>query len=345
MPALSPDATTRAGRGDLRHRLGFLAVAVFLLVVVLLLPFSVGSVISDVVSPQANHIYTLTPPDPRAATTTLLNLNVIGLDEWLQLATVRVSGQHICSAACPFTERVLFVSIPPARQNGQGLPPSQSIDFPDTSQVVTRDIQLPVSGEPVHYPFDVYHLKVAAIQQRVYPDGHIVSLDGSAASGTLFLSLHMEASRLVISRPNPIDLDSLPDEGTLYNWVSAYSMTFARPLYLQVLTVLLVMLVTAAAAYAVFMRPLDQLVINAGALILGVWGIRAILLGTGVPGVTAVDLCLILVILFLLVAMTIRTMRYLYPLSGLRLLPARPRGTAQEAAVAAEVEATRQTEP
>lgn len=337
-----PETTTPADLENMPHRVGFIAVAILLLIVLLLLPFSVGSVISDIVTPQANHVYSLTPPDPAASTTTLLNLNVIALDEWQQLATVRVSGQHICSTACPFTERVLFVSIPPPHQNGQGMPPNQTIDFPAASEVVTKDIQLPVSGEPVRYPFDVYRLTVAAVQQRVYPDGHIDSLDGSAATGTLFLSLHMEAPRLVISKPNSIDLDSLPDEGVLYNWVSAYSMTFGRPLYLQVLTVLLVMLVTAAAAYAVLMRPLDQLVINAGALILGVWGIRAILLGTGVPGITAVDLCLILVILFLLVAMTVRTLGYLYPLSGIHVPPMRTRTRpAQSAATeAADVHRT-----
>src|SRR5207253_11279785 len=69
----------------------------------------------------------------------------------------------------------------------------------------------------------------------------------------------------------------------------------------------LVLLVSAAAAYAVFMRPLDQLVLNSGALILGVWGVRSILLGSSVPGITAVDLALSVVILFLLVAITWRS--------------------------------------
>ena len=69
---------------------------------------------------------------------------------------------------------------------------------------------------------------------------------------------------------------------------------FSRPLYLQVLTVCLVLL--------------DQLIINAGALILGVWGIRVILLGTSLIGLTAVDLALWSVILFLLVTITVRTL-------------------------------------
>src|SRR5207253_10609574 len=89
-------------------------------------------------------------------------------------------------------------------------------------------------------------------------------------------------------------------------------MAFSRPLYLQALAVLLVLLVTAAAAYAVFLRPLDEIVINSGALVLGVWGIRAILLGTNVPGFTAVDLALSVVILFLLVAITVRALLYLW---------------------------------
>jgi len=83
-----------------------------------------------------------------------------------------------------------------------------------------------------------------------------------------------------------------------------------------------VLLVAAAAAYAVFLRPLDQLVINAGALILGVWGIRAVLLGTTLPGLTAVDLALWSVILFLLLAITVRTLWLLEADTGWRPLRA-----------------------
>jgi hypothetical protein len=111
-------------------------------------------------------------------------------------------------------------------------------------------------------------LTIAAIQQRVQPNGQIESLEAGGPASSLFLSLHMEAPRLAISQPRPVDPETLPDEGSLYNWVSAYRMDFVRPAYLQVLTV------TVASACALFMRPVDQLVINAGALVLGVWSIR-----------------------------------------------------------------------
>jgi hypothetical protein len=57
-------------------------------------------------------------------------------------------------------------------------------------------------------------------------------------------------------------------------------LTFTRPLWLQILTVLLILLITAAASYAVFIEPVSQLVVNAGALILGIWGTRTILVGS-----------------------------------------------------------------
>lgn len=108
-----------------------------------------------------------------------------------------------------------------------------------------------------------------------------------------------------------------------YEYIVLGQTEFIRPLYLKVLTILLVLLVSAAAAYAVFMRPLDQLVISSGALVLGVWGVRAILLGANLPGFTSVDLALSVVILFLLGAMTLRALHYIDRESGIGFLTRR----------------------
>jgi len=102
-----------------------------------------------------------------------------------------------------------------------------------------------------------------------------------------------------------------------------------RPFYLKALTVLLVLLV-AAAAFTVFIRPVGQLVINVGALVLGSSGVRSILVDAGGPTLTAVDLSLSLVMLFLLAAIAVRLFAFLYARSGLPLLPpfrARPPAT------------------
>jgi len=63
------------------------------------------------------------------------------------------------------------------------------------------------------------------------------------------------------------------------------------------------------------MRPLHDLVINSGALVLGVWGIRS-LLTPGTASRTLIDLSLSLVILFLLGAITFRALQFLYVRGG-----------------------------
>jgi hypothetical protein len=54
--------------------------------------------------------------------------------------------------------------------------------------------------------------------------------------------------------------------------------------------------------------------------VLGVWGVRSTLLGSSLPGLTAVDLPLTVVTLFLLVMITVRTAYLLEEKSTLRLL-------------------------
>jgi hypothetical protein len=54
-------------------------------------------------------------------------------------------------------------------------------------------------------------------------------------------------------------------------------VAFERPRYLRVLAVLLVLLIATAVAYSVLLRPPEDLIVNSGALVLGVWGVRAIL--------------------------------------------------------------------
>jgi hypothetical protein len=97
-----------------------------------------------------------------------------------------------------------------------------------------------------------------------------------------------------------------------FEYVYAADIRFERPRYMQVLAVMLVVLIATAAAYSVFLRPLPDLVINAGALVLGVWGIRAILTPASISYITAVDLALSLVIIFVLGGLMIRALKFAY---------------------------------
>jgi hypothetical protein len=299
------------------HRLGFAAVASVLLLIIVMVPFAVGSAVTSIVQPSLFSVYNLTAPASTPAPThSRLDINVIGLDQWSGLLTLRISGTHVCNPGCDRDDRFLFVATRRHAGSGEGLPPSQSVSFPPTARELTEEIKLPVAGDPVRFPFDAYDLDLGIIMERVYPDGTTEVLSSEDANGHLFIRLQSHVPQTVLRSVRAIDPKTVPSAEEGYRYVYVEEMVLTRPLYLRILTVLLVLLVSSAAAYAVFMRPLDQLVLNSGALILGVWGVRSILLGSSLPGITAVDLALSVVILFLLVAITWRAFLYLHRLSG-----------------------------
>lgn len=306
-----------ARRRRTRYRLAFLVVSGFLVSVVVLVPFAVRSVIADLVDPQSHRVYDLTPEPMRPPARTHLNLDLVGVDEWSGTVSVRVTGQHICQPPCAWSAtRVTIISIPQRYAQGQGLPPAVEVLFPsERAQPVNQTITLPVNGDPVLYPFDRYRFTLGFLAAYVPAEGTPPPPPGQ--SPVLFASVRSTAPRLILSPPMPVAARADDPSAPSLGYVLIADMTFSRPPYLKVLTVLLVMLVSAAAAYAVFLRPLDELVINSGALVLGVWGIRAILLGAAVPGITAVDLALSVVILFLLIALSARTALFLHARSGL----------------------------
>jgi hypothetical protein len=73
-----------------------------------------------------------------------------------------------------------------------------------------------------------------------------------------------------------------------------------------VLTVLLVLLITTSGFFALFMRDLADLSLGIGGIILGVWGIRSVVIQGNLPSVTLVDTMLALVILLLLLGLAVR---------------------------------------
>ncbi len=297
--------------------MAFTVVASILLLILALLPFAVGSVVTSILHPSLFTVYNLTAPTTQPAPThSRLTISLIGLDQWSGLLSLRVSGTHVCNPQCDRDDRFLFVATRLHAAPSEGLPPSEDLTFPPTAREQRAQIQLPIVGDPVRFPFDSYRLDLGIIMERVYADGTTQVLSPQDAEGHLFVQMQSHIPQTTLSTVNAVDPAKAPSSAEGYRYVYLEELVLTRPLYVRVLTVLLVLLISSAAAYAVFMRPLDQLVLNSGALILGVWGIRSILLGSSLPGLTAVDLALSVVILFLLVAITWRALVYLHALSG-----------------------------
>ena len=117
--------------------------------------------------------------------------------------------------------------------------------------------------------------------------------------------------------PVPVDPASMHSETDPVDFVLVDQLEWQRPLYLRIVTVLLVILISASAIFALGLRTLHELVLGIGGIILGIWGVRSVV-QTELPDVTLIDLILAFVMLVLLLALSVRAARYFYVQSGLR---------------------------
>ncbi|MGE0542108.1 MAG: hypothetical protein AB7R89_18195 [Dehalococcoidia bacterium] len=302
-----------------RSTVAYFTVAALLLCILALLPFAITSVFADALD-QSAKVFEIDPPSPGLAVSTTINLQVVTVNDWDGTASIRVSTNQSCKGQCPWGDQFLFVSVY-GDTSGKSVerPSTQTVTLPSNARDVTQTISLPIYGDPIRYPFDLYRLGIGIVVERIHSDGTKQTLTAEEAREYVSVTIQGRIPRIKMNPPQPIDPATLDDAGNDEPYAVVQLLEFERPLYLKVLTILLVMLVSAAAAYAVFMRPLDQLIINSGALVLGVWGIRSIMLGSALPGLTAVDLGLSVVILFLLVTITVRTLYLLEQSSAIRL--------------------------
>lgn len=294
----------------LPHRAAFFVLAAFLLATLALLPVAFSSVIADVIENGNRTYFVLGDHQHQDPDRVMLNLRMNGLDEWQRTVSIQVSGHRDCSAACTGTDRIQFISIPLATEDGEGLPPYVFVTFPPGSRTVSDKLELPVSGRAIRYPFDTSRLELGVVAQRSNAEGGFRTL--TEADRFLYLSLNGSIPRAIMQPPQAVPISRVFVDDPTWRFAGVWQINFTRPLYLQVVTIVMLVLVSLASVYAVILVPLRDLVISAGALILGVWGIRAIVLGTNLAGFTIIDLSLMLVILFLLVAITWRTLQHLH---------------------------------
>jgi hypothetical protein len=106
--------------------------------------------------------------------------------------------------------------------------------------------------------------------------------------------------------------------------VSRTVLDFERPIYIQGLTVEVIVLTATIAACVVTLTPVNALITSAVGLVLAVWGVRGILLGTLAPSLSTVDMALALVVILVLIATMTRIMWLFEPHSRLRMLSRLP---------------------
>jgi hypothetical protein len=212
-----------------------------------------------------------------------------------------------------------FFSLGSESAQRRGLPPSASVTVPGVSGPYTFAIELPISGQPQRYPFDSYTLLLGLIASVTLPNGEQQVVDAQQfAQHNLSLTLEDQVARLHMAPPAPVDPASVRAPSDPTGFLLADQLTWERPRYLRILTILLVILISASAIFALGLQSLTELVLGIGGIILGIWGVRSVIVQTPLPDVTLVDALLACVILLLLLALSMRAARHFYQQSGLK---------------------------
>jgi hypothetical protein len=304
------------------NRLWFVLTAGLVLLVIVLLPITAISLADEARTQSRSNVYdffTGQEFDFSASVPTdaaFVNIAVTDIDESRGVATLTISGNRACGAQCvPITAGLFAIGQDAARR--LGLPPSATFALPDDPGPYTETVSLPVSGWPQRYPFDTYALTLGLTAETTSPDGNRVPLDAQqAGERNVFVTLEDSVSRLSMSAPMPVAPAAVSSPGASEAFFAVDRVSWQRPLYLRLLTILLVSLIAASAVFALSLKDLEDLLLGIGGIILGVWGVRSIVVQTELPDLTLVDIALALIILLLLLALAIRAARHFYRRSG-----------------------------
>jgi hypothetical protein len=238
-----------------RSNAAVVATALGVLAVILLLPLAASSLINQLqetdIAP-AYDVLTGKPLDPDRQNiapldATYANFSISAIDAATRAATIAVSGNRLCHADCPDVSVTVYSLAAPGSLT-RGLPPSASFTVPGQTGPIATTLELPVAGDPQRYPFDAYTLILGISSQDKSADGTMVPVSKDQLAATAEMTVSSAVSWLQMAAPELIDSAQMTTPAGGAPYLSVLRLDFTRPAYVQVLTILLVLLIIASGA-------------------------------------------------------------------------------------------------
>jgi hypothetical protein len=310
--ALQPEQTAHL-RHRRWHRTALALTLLLIVVVIVTMPIAIRSMGTVLFGRQSGELYDLesgkvvTPADADAvaAVQSYFNLAVLDIDEGKEVVTLGVSGHRICPGPCP-TAKVTLFALGDNAGVRRGLPPSATLTLQPTDELYTQTLQLPIQGQPSLYPFDVWRLTLGIVVDTVGADGKLTPMSPEFLRDHAVLTVQNQLPDFLMQAPVRVDTNQVTASSDPVRFVVVQALSFDRPDYLKVLSLILVVLISVSGVLALLTRSINDLVLGVGGLILGIWGVRSIMVPQPVPVVTAIDLSLSTVILLLLLGLAVR---------------------------------------
>lgn len=309
-------------------RLGLLTTVILIAFVVVALPFAFASMQTELLGREQETLYQfptgatigIANADQIAATEDFYNLAITSIDESAGTVGIALSAERPCSAECP-AMHVIITALGSNAPLRQGLPPSVTVDVGASQPTLADSITLPIEGWPSLYPFDTYTLRLGIATRVAGVSGYSASAADNGSDRPAVGTVQNASPNLLMTTPRPLDPAVVAHASDADRYLGVMELTFHRPLYLRVLAVFLPLLVALSTALSRATRNVNDLLVGFGSLVLGIWGIRAVLVPGGYPVVTTIDLSLSMIILLMLLALAVRSAFKLHHRSALPPLP------------------------
>lgn len=313
-------------------RLGLLTTVLLIAGVVVALPFAFASMQTELLGRQQETLYefpsgeaiTVATAARMALGESFYNLAATDVNEAGGTLGVALSARRDCSAGCAAV-RVVVAALGSNAPLRQGLPPSVVVNLGATDSTYAGAVSLPIEGWPSLYPYDSYSIRLGVSSGIVGPDGNVTPATAADLQGTVLGTIQNASADFFMDPPRPLDPATVAHADDAGHYLGVMELTFRRPLYLRVLAALLPLLVALSTGLSLVTRNVNDLLIGVGSLVIGIWGVRAVLVPSGYPVVTTIDLSLSMIILLMLLALAIRSARQFHRRSALPALPAPPR--------------------
>jgi hypothetical protein len=300
-------------RASFWPRLGLAQAVVLFIAVVIALPVAFRSMSSLLFDGQLRTLYAFPsgqaltgPPDETHANAeNFFNIAAIDLNEEQGSITLAISGHRNCLDACA-TINFALVSLDDDADVRRALPPSAPLTLTADQPIFSQTVQLPVRGQPSQYPFDDYTLWLG-LTGTVDQAGQSVPLTEDVLVERAVITTQNQTRDFLMAPPTEIDPARVTSVTDPQDFLGVQALRFDRPAHQEILAVLLIALIAASAIMAVALRTMTDLLIGIGSLILGIWGVRSVLVPPSLAVVSSIDLALSVIILFVLLGLSLRT--------------------------------------
>ncbi len=310
---------------QLALRISFLVALITFTVCMVMMPVMFSSIMKEASHSLEERKFPFTPSGVALEPThTKLHVDVVSIDEPNRLATLRVNGFHTCNdeVKCgSYKERVIFFSVDEEDTQSEVVPASAVVEIPSSSEEVSKRITLPIRGNILTYPFDKYKLGLGVVLQREFPDKSVHELTPAETKGKLMITIQEQVSRVEMTDLKSVAPSAVQPLKGEFEYAFVNEMFFARTPHIVIVVTVVTVLSLAVVVFTVVTRPFDTLVMNVGATIFGIWGIRSLTLGGYPPDVTILDFVLTTVVILMLLTLTFRGMNYFHERANLKLFP------------------------